>query len=59
MVKVGWGGGHDHEARRSASVRMRSEHKGTLRQSVLLPFTSRECFTCGRNFCHREVRDEN
>jgi len=47
---------HKHEARRSASVRMKSEHKGTLRESVLLLFISREYFTCGHNVFHREVR---
>lgn len=43
----------------SASVRMRSEHKGTLRESVLLLFISREYITYGRSVFHREVRDGN
>jgi len=48
-------GNHNHEARRSASVSMRSEHKGTLRESVLLLFISREYFICGRNVFNRDV----
>lgn len=52
-------GSHNHEARRSASVRKRSKHKGTLREGVLLLLISREYFACGRNVSHREVRDDN
>jgi hypothetical protein len=38
---------------------MRSEHKGTLRESVLLLFISREYFTCGHSVFDREVQDDN